>query len=147
MNSDYKLNPDIWGPHYWFTIYTIGLSYPLNPDSVIKRKYYDFFMNIPVFIPNKEMGGIFSDFLNNYPVTPYLDSRESLIKWIHFIHNKLNVFLGKQEITYYDALNKYYKNYDLKMIKQYNDAKNKQRYLFFSLLLMLILIILYIVNK
>ena len=145
--NNYKLNPDIWGPHYWFTIYTIGLSYPLKPDSIIKRKYYDFFMNIPIFIPDKEMGKTFSEFLNSYPISPYLDSRESLVKWIHFIHNKLNQYLGKEEVTYYNALNKYYKNYDLKITKKYNDIKNREKYIFFSLLILLILIILYIINK
>ena len=148
MNTiNYNLNPDIWGPHYWFTIYTIALSYPLKPDENIKRKYYDFFKNLPIFIPNKEMGNTFANFLDNYPITPYLDSRESLLKWIHFIHNKLNQYLGKQEITYYDALDKYYKNYDLKHIKKYNDKKNKERYIFFSLITLCIITIICIINK
>lgn len=147
MITKERLNPEIWGPYYWFTIYTIGLSYPNNPDDIIKRKYYDFFTNIPIFVPDKEIGKIFSEFLNNYPITPYLDSRESIIKWIHFIHNKINQYIGKQEITYYDALNRYYKNYDLKSIKIYNDRKNRERYIFYSLLVILILIILYFINK
>lgn len=147
MITKERLNPDIWGPHYWFTIYTIGLSYPNNPDDIIKRKYYDFFTNIPIFIPDQDIGKIFTDFLNNYPVTPYLDSRESIIKWIHFIHNKINQYIGKQEITYYDALNRYYKNYDLKSVKIHNDRKNRERYIFYSLLVILILVILYFINK
>ena len=28
------------------------------------------------------------DYLDQYPVTPYLDSRESFIKWMYFIHNQ-----------------------------------------------------------
>ncbi len=31
------LNPEIWGPHYWFVLYTIALSYPLKPNDVSKK--------------------------------------------------------------------------------------------------------------
>ena len=46
------LNPEIWGPHYWFFIYTLALSYPLNPNDTTKKKYYDFIQNLPIFIPD-----------------------------------------------------------------------------------------------
>jgi len=74
-------------------------------------------------------------------VTPYLDSRESFIKWVHFIHNKINIYLGKPEITYYDAMNKYYENYKLKELKKYEEKNSKQKYIFGSLLIVLVLII------
>ena len=32
-----NLNPDIWGPHYWFVLYTIAISYPINPNDVTKK--------------------------------------------------------------------------------------------------------------
>ena len=41
-----------------------------------KKRYYDFIQNFPLFIPNPEIGNTFSQFLDSYPVTPYLDSRE-----------------------------------------------------------------------
>ena len=117
------LNPEIWGPHYWFVLYTIAISYPLNVNAVTKKKYYDFIQNLPLFLPIANIGNIFSQFLDRYPVTPYLDSRESFIKWVHFIHNKMNVFLGKPEVTYYDAMDKYYNNYKVKNIKQREERK------------------------
>ena len=105
---------DVWGPHYWFFLYTMALSYPLNPNDVSKRKYYDFIQNLPLFMPVSDIGNTFSQFLDHYPVTPYLDSRESMIKWVHFIHNKINIYLGKPEMSYYDAMDKYYNNYKIK---------------------------------
>ena len=142
------LNPEIWGPHYWFFLYTVALSYPLNPNETSKKKYYDLIQNFPLFIPISEIGNVFSQFLDKYPVTPYLDSRESMIKWTHFIHNKINVYLGKQEISYYDAMNKYYENYKLKEVKKNEERKNKHKYIFASLLviLLIITIILYYSN-
>jgi len=77
-------------------------------------------------------------------VSPYLDSRESLSKWVHFIHNKINSYLGKPELTYYDALNKYYENYKLKEIKKNDERKNKEKYIFGALIIIIILVIIYL---
>ena len=138
------LDSNIWGPNYWFFLYTIALCYPINPNDITKKKYYDFIQNFPLFIPNSNMGNTFSQFLDAYPVTPYLDSRESFIKWVHFIHNKINVFLGKPIISYYDAMNKYYNNYKLKDIKKVEENKNKHKYIFFSVILLLISLIIFL---
>ena len=83
-------DPSVWGPHYWFFIHTVAESYPLHPNEITRRKYYDFIQNIPLFIPVPEMGNKFSQMLDKYPVTPYLDNRESFVRWTHFIHNKLS---------------------------------------------------------
>ena len=57
-------------------------------------------MNFPLFLPNSEMGNKFSRLLDKYPVTPYLDSRQSFIKWTHFIHNRVNDILHKPQYDY-----------------------------------------------
>ena len=43
------------------------------------------------FMPIEEIGNSFSKFIDKYPVTPYLESRQSLVRWTHFIHNKINI--------------------------------------------------------
>ena len=136
------LNPEIWGPHYWFFIYTIALSYPLNPNETTKKKYYDFIQNLPIFIPISEIGNTFSVFLDKYPITPYLDSRESFIKWVHFVHNKLNIYLNKPEVSYYKAMDNYYENYKVKEVKKREEKKNKHKYIFATTIIILIIIIL-----
>ena len=138
------LNPEIWGPHYWFFLYTIAISYPNKPNETVKKKYYDLIQNFPLFIPVTDIGNTFSKFLDSYPVTPYLDSRESMLKWVHFIHNKINIYLGKDEITYYKAMDLYYNNYKLKDVKKVDDKKNREKYIFFSMILLLIIIIIII---
>ena len=85
------LDPKIWGPHYWFVLHTIALNYPLYPTSTIKKKYYDFIQNFSLFIPINNMANHFNKLLDQFPVTPYLDSRESFIKWMYFIHNQINI--------------------------------------------------------
>jgi|TARA_Y100000389_G_scaffold191909_1_gene218770 hypothetical protein len=136
-----NLNPDIWGPHYWFVLYTIAISYPINPNDVTKKKYYDFIQNLPLFIPIPNIGNNFSQFIDKYPVTPYLDSRESFTKWVHFIHNKINIYLGKSELSYYESMNKYYENYKLKTLKKKEEKRKKFKYIFASLIIILLIIV------
>jgi hypothetical protein len=88
--SKLQFDPTVWGPHFWFFLHTIAMAYPHHPNSVSKKKYYELIMNIPLFIPIESMGNDFSKLLDEYPVTAYLDSRDSLIRWMHFIHNKIN---------------------------------------------------------
>ena len=133
-----------------YGVLIIGLCYILLPYltqyilmNVQKKKYYDFITNLPLFLPVSDIGGVFSKFLDAYPVTPYLDSRESFSKWVHFIHNKINSYLGKPELTYYDALNKYYEHYKLKEIKKNDERKNKEKYIFGTLIIIIILVIIY----
>jgi len=116
FNSE-KFDPEIWGPHYWFFLETISHNYPHTPNAVTKRKYYDFIQNLPLFIPNPGIGDKFSSLLDKYPVSPYLDSRDSFIRWVHFIHNKINKMLGKEEISLFAALDHYRAHYKPKQLK------------------------------
>jgi hypothetical protein len=106
----------IWGPHYWFFLHTIAHSYPEFPNAVSKRKYYDLIQNMPIFIPEPEMGNKFSVLLDKYPVSPYLDKRDSFIRWTHFIHNKYNELLGKDELPLHAGIDKYLDEYRPKPI-------------------------------
>jgi len=143
------LDPKIWGPHYWFVLHTIAISYPLNPNDVTKKKYYDFIQNLPLFIPVEDIGNSFSKFLDKYPVTPYLDSRESFIKWMNFIHNKINVALKIPEMSLDEAMVSYYKNYKPISIKNLEEQKRREKIIFFSIILTTIMIsfILYFSNR
>ena len=147
MSYNYN-DPKIWSSHYWFVLHTIALNYPVNPNNVCKKKYYNFIQTVPLLIPNENFSNLFTNLLDKFPVTPYLDSRESFIKWVHFIHNKINVFIGKREITYREALEKYYENYIPRNIKIQKDKKHREKYIFFSSIVFLIIVIIFILyNK
>lgn len=124
------LEPNIWGPHFWFVLHTIALTYPYNPNEVMRKKYYDFIHNIPLFLPVEEIGNTFSQYLDKYPVTPYLDSRTSFVKWMHFIHNKINVSLGKKELTMEEAMTAYYANYKPKTVTNEDERKRREKIVF-----------------
>jgi hypothetical protein len=98
------------------------MTYPIRPNAVTKKKYYEFIQNLPLFIPVEIISGEFSKLIDKYPVTPYLDNRESLIRWTHFIHNKINQKLEKPQISLSEFYVQYYEEYksqNVKMVEYY----------------------------
>ncbi len=127
------LDPKVFGPHYWFFLHTISLNYPKYPNAVTKKKYYDFIQNLPLFIPIEKHATDFSKLLDEYPVSPYLDSRDSFVRWMHFIHNKINEKLEKRKITLSEFYVQYYEAYKPKEVKfsEYYRLREKAIYLGF----------------
>jgi hypothetical protein len=134
------LSNHIWGPHYWFFLFTVATTYPNNPNDISKKKYYELIQNFPLFIPNVDVSEKFSKLLDKYPVTPYLDSKDMFMRWIHFIHNRINITLGKKQLSYEDALNKYYQHY--KSSEEIEDNFNKYKKIIVFVFTILILIFL-----
>jgi len=140
-----ELDPLVWGPHFWFFLHTIAICYSLNPNSTTKKKYYNLIQSIPLLIPDEEMGKNFSKILDELPVTPYLDSRESFTKWVHFIHNKININLNKQQMSYEDSMINYYNKFKSKKKVKKEDFKSREKIVFLSLLIILLIIIIILV--
>ena len=134
------LNPKVWGPHYWFVLHTIANTYPLSPNDVTKKKYYDFIQNLPLLLPIPEIGNSFAKYLDKYPVTPYLDSRPSFMKWMHFIHNKINVSIGEPELSQEESMAQYYDEYKPKVVKDAQQRKQREKLIFLFLVCFLIII-------
>ena len=105
------LDPKVWGPHYWFFLHTLAMTYPHHPNEVTKKKYYEFIQNLPLFLPVEQISGEFSKLIDKYPITPYLDNRDSFVRWMHFIHNKINEKLEKPTISLNEFFVKYYDAY------------------------------------
>ena len=64
-------------------------------------------MNLNILIPDMKIANKFSEMINKFPVTPYLDSKESFMKWIHFIINKVRVKMEWEQPDFFDSLEKY----------------------------------------
>jgi hypothetical protein len=124
------MDPEVWGPHYWFVIMTMAVNYPEHANGVTRKKYYDFIQNLPLFMPNYAIGNRFSALLDKYPVTPYLDSRESFLRWVHFIHNKVNAELRKDDLSLTQALNAYYAHYKPREISIMDEIKYRKRLIY-----------------
>lgn len=105
----YSMDPKIWGPHAWFFIDTICISYPNNnPDLIKKDIYRNFFNILGDILPCKSCQIHYKNHMNRYPLTDeILSSRNSLLLWILQIHNVVNKSIGKKEISL-DKFIKYY---------------------------------------
>jgi len=131
-------DPAIWGPSVWSFLDIIAFHYPTHPNDVIKKKYYDFIQNIPIFLPHYEISKNFQELLNLYPVKPYLDNKKSLIQWINFIHNKINEKLEKPIIPLEVYYKRYYEKYKV---------RSKKKNIPYIIIVILICIIIYYYKK
>jgi hypothetical protein len=147
VNSQLRLDPTVWGPHYWFFLHTLALSYPQNPNSVTKKKYYELIQNLPLFIPVESIGTSFEKLLDEYPVTAYLDSRESFVKWMHFIHNKINEKLEKPKITLNEFYFRYYEEYKPKDLKMKDYYRWREKIIYTLVVMGATGLIVYLYNK
>ena len=141
-----ELDPTVWGPHYWFFLHTTTMTYPLHPNDGVKKKYYDFVQNLPLFIPHASMAKSFQEMLDTYPVSPYLDSRDSLVRWLHFIHNKLNKRLDQRQVSIAKFYEDYYEKYKPRDVKLIEYAKTK-RHVLYALIICALIACIYFMNR
>jgi|UniRef100_A0A6C0ELC5 hypothetical protein len=136
-----KYNPKIWGPHYWFFLFSVSLTYPHSPNNITKKKYYNLIRDFHLFIPDMKIGNEFNELIDIYPVTPYLDNRNSFVRWVNFIHNQINLKLNKPKVELKDALHNYYLLY-IPEKKPFWD-QSKLMFLGFIIFLLLTALVLY----
>ena len=141
------LDPKVWGPHYWFMLHTIAMSYPNYPNSVTKKKYYEFIQNLPMFLPIESIATDFSKLLDVYPVTPYLDSKDAFIRWMHFIHNKINEKLEKPKISLNQFYIDYYEAYKPKDLKTREYIRMRGKIIYCVVLILILGLSYYLYNK
>ena len=142
-----KLNHNVWLPKLEFILQTISITYPKTPNTVTKKKYYEFIQNLPIFIPVYPFGKNFIKLLNKYPVTPYLDSREAFMRWVHYIFNKIDKQLEIPEKTFYESLDKYYDEYKPKELRKQEQTRLREKYYYFVVSLIVIFSIYYNYKK
>ena len=142
-----EYDPSVWGPHYWFFLHSVGFTYPELPTDGEKKRYYNLITSLSTFIPNNAVANNFQLLIDDYPVSSYLNSKESFLKWIHFIHNKINKQIGKEEISYIEFINNYNNEYKPKDIKFKEKIKEREKYIFALLFTLLIAYSIYNINN
>ena len=142
-----KMDPKVWGPHYWFFLHTIAFTYPKQPKVVIKKKYYELIQNLPLFIPTESASSNFEKLLNLYPVTPYLDTKDTFIRWTHFIHNKINEQLEKPSISLSKFYEYYYSKYKPNNLKLREHYKMISKIIYITVIIGLMIVIYFLYHK
>ena len=131
------MDPTVWGPSYWFFLHNVAFNYPKHPTTIQKKIHYRLVHNFHEFLPNKSMGTIFIKLLEKYPVTPYLDNQKDFIKWMHFIHNKINVRLDKPTFTLQEHYDKFNEAYEPKQSKLHRFFKERYKVIVTIVILLL----------
>jgi hypothetical protein len=147
MSSTVYLDPKIWGPHYWFFLHTVAITYPHHPNAVTKKKYYEFVQNLPLFIPVEQISKEMEKMIDLYPITPYLDNRDSFVRWMHFIHNKINEKLEKPQITLNEFFIQYYNEYKSQNEKLAEFYKVREKLIYGGILVSILGAIYYLYDK
>jgi hypothetical protein len=87
------INPGVWGKSGWKFLNSIALSYNSNKKDCYKK----FFTSLPCILPCDDCGE------NLRKEMPSLDDalkdKQSLLKWLLKIRNKINKEQGKQPLT------------------------------------------------
>ena len=101
------MKPDIWGPHFWYILHIISFDYPLRPTEYDKRVFHDFYSSLKDIIPCEKCRKHYRTHINKYPLTPHLDTRDTLVKWVIQVHNFVNASLGKPILSIPEVMDIY----------------------------------------
>jgi len=138
-----ELRSEVWFPSFWFFLYSTAHCYPDHPNAVMKRKYYDFTHNIPLFCPNTDIQRRMIRLLDTFPVTPYLGNKDSFTYWVHCMNNKLNNELGTGDPkTYLEHLDNYYKEYLPKHVQLSAKWGIQKKYIIFGFIAICMFVVL-----
>ena len=150
------MHPSIWGPHLWFIMHLISFEYPIQPTEYDKRIYHDFYTSLKDVIPCEDCRKHYRDHITKYPLTPHLDSRDNLVKWVIQVHNFVNTSIGKPTYTIQQVMEIYK---DLKpqspfakvdtarIIQQTQDKQYHRIYTFIILAILTIIAMQYYFNR
>jgi len=115
----------VWGPQYWAFLHTVAAHYPEAPTATEKKVHYRLIHNLHEFLPHRQIAADFRRLLEANPVTPYLDKRADLVRWVHHIHNEVNLKLGKRTISLETHLREFRETYDSAPEKRRRFLKNR----------------------
>jgi len=99
--------PSQFGPHYWYMLHSMALNYPVNPTMFAKQKMKAFIEAIPFLLPCKNCTEHAKEFMAQADINKALQGKKELFTFFWNFHNLVNKRLGKQEMSFENALNMY----------------------------------------
>lgn len=118
-DSNNGLITKIWGPPAWEFFHSIQFGYPINPTPQDKAEYKAFFTVLGNVLPCCFCKDSYGKFITEDVVLDdeALKSRESLTRWGHRLHNRVNQKLGIDYGVTYEELCYKYQSYRAKCTK------------------------------
>ena len=84
-----------WGPSGWRLLHSITFAYIPRTDKVAVR---EMFKTLPFVLPCKYCRKSLAEYMEELPLEPALESRDTLTRWLWKIHNKVNAKLRSQKL-------------------------------------------------
>ena len=110
-----NLNPSVWGPHGWFFLDSVALSYPDYPTNKEKENIKIFFTSIKNILPCRSYRVHYEHNLMKFPLTnTVLKNRKNLLEWVMNAHNRVKMFYNKKLLSESDIINYYSDQYGSK---------------------------------
>jgi FAD-linked sulfhydryl oxidase len=94
------LPPHIWGPIFWSTLHIASLGYSDTPTERQRKNAQAFYESLVDMLPCPICRNHYEQNLEEMPIKDALKSRMDLVKWVFDMHNRINVQLGKHQITF-----------------------------------------------
>jgi hypothetical protein len=99
--------PEVWGPIFWATFHLTSMAYPEQPTYAEKRAAKEFFNAMTHLLPCPVCREHYREILAAMPIDSWLDNRASLTEWVWTLHNRVNVRLGKRELSQAEFVERY----------------------------------------
>lgn len=145
------MDPRVWGPPAWTFLHSVTLAYPDNPTVTDKENYKNFFNNLQPVLPCLKCSNNYLTHIQEDPVENHLTDKETLVKWLIEMHNKVNRLYDKPEVGYDKMLDQYKKLYSIsnnnmfdKNITNYAKSNTNTILLFLFVISIIILIGIYV---
>jgi hypothetical protein len=84
-----------WGPAGWKFLHAITRAYPDKPSEMTKKRYLTFFKSIQYVLPCPVCQIGFASESKDLKMST-LKNRQTLVKWLITVHNRINKKLGKK---------------------------------------------------
>lgn len=109
--ADSGLITKIWGPHMWTALHSISYCYPLNPTPTDKQHYKQFFELVGQVLPCVHCRDSYNQFIKEGGTQlndTVMENRETLTKWLYYMHEAVNKKLGvNYNVSYEEVSNRY----------------------------------------
>ena len=101
------MNPDFWGKSAWRFLHSITFNYgdekgiPTKKEKTIYKAYFNL---LPYILPCDTCKESFLCLVKENPIDKHLKTRETLIKWLYILHNKVNKAVKPEELNILNIL-------------------------------------------
>ena len=92
------MRPSVWGPILWNTMHIVSLGYPDTPTQEMQAAASSFYQSLSFLIPCPICRTHYAAHLKSTP--PATESKTALVEWVWTIHNKVNLDIGKREVSF-----------------------------------------------